>query len=69
MHCIFGIVFNVVEIDAWVICLASNTRTSHPTRVLTEKQTQAPRLYLLELLRRVDPVNKTKLGLTVWTLS
>ena len=56
---------NAVEIDAWVC--AQNRIHEPPMQhaYFPTKQIQAPRLPLLELLLRVDPVNKTKLGLTL----
>ena len=55
---------NAVEIDAWVCAWYRIHEPAMQHAYFTTKQIQAPRRSLLDLLRRVDPVNKTKLGLT-----
>ena len=54
----------VEEIDAWVCAWHRIHEPPIQHAHFPTKQIQAPRLSLLELLLRVDPVNKIKLGLT-----
>ena len=55
---------NAVAIDALVCARHRIHEPPIQHAYFPTKQIQAPRLSLLELLLRVDPLNKTKLGTT-----